>query len=163
MAFSILYVVKNGDSTMPNKIGKDGIALIKKFEGVRLQGYLCPAGIATIGWGHTGMVLGKPITTSMKISLDQAEKLLLSDLDKFEKGVSSLIKVTITQKQFDALVSFAYNVGLGNLGKSTLLKLINKRDPKASEQFLVWNKAGGKVLNGLTKRRLAEKELFDSK
>ena len=146
------------------KTGKNGLDLIKKYEGLSLKGYLCPAGVPTIGYGYTGLVLGKKITTDMKITLNQAEKLLASSLSGFEKSVNDLVKVPLTQNQFDAVVSFVYNLGAGNLKSSTLLKKLNAKDYiGASNEFLKWNKAGGKVLSGLTKRRQSEKDLFNKK
>ena len=145
------------------KTSQKGIDLIKQFEGCRLKAYLCPAGIATIGFGHTGSIASKPVALGMTISLNQAEILLKKDLEKFEKVISQAVKVALTQNQFDALVSFVYNVGEGNFKESTLLRLINVKDPKASEQFLVWVKAGKITLNGLFERRKAEKKVFDTK
>lgn len=138
------------------KTSKDGVALIKEFEGCKLTAYKCPAGVWTIGIGTTkGVRPGQVITES------QAIDLLETDLAKFEKTVASLVKVPVTQPMFDALVSFAYNVGEGALGKSTLLKKLNARDfAGAADQFLVWNKAGGRALAGLTRRRQAERKLF---
>ena len=139
------------------EISKKGLDLIKSFEGCKLVGYLCPAGIPTIGYGHTG----KGVTVGMKITKAQAEQLLVFDLEKFEKSVNNAVKVKLTQCQFDALVSFTYNVGAGNLVKSTLLKKVNAKDfIGASNEFKKWNKGGGKVLAGLTRRREAEKKLF---
>lgn len=143
------------------KTGKKGIELIKQFEGCKLTAYKCPAGVWTIGYGTTGKVDGKPICKGIKITKSKAESLLKEDLATFEKSVSNYVKVSINQNQFDALVSFAYNVGAGALKGSTLLKKLNKKDYKgAAEEFLRWNKAGGKVLAGLTRRREAERKLF---
>ena len=140
------------------RINEAGLNLIKDFEGCRLKAYLCPAGVWTIGYGHTQGV--KP---DMVINQLQAERFLIQDLKRFEDAVTSLVKVPITPNQFSALVSFAYNVGTGALYDSTLLRKLNKKDYKgAANEFLRWNKAGGKVLPGLTRRRLAEKDLFES-
>lgn len=139
-------------------INEAGLNLIKDFEGCRLKAYLCPAGVWTIGYGHTQGV--KP---DMVINQLQAERFLRQDLKRFEDAVTSLVKVPITPNQFSALVSFAYNVGTGALYDSTLLRKLNKKDYKgAANEFLRWNKAGGKVLPGLTRRRLAEKDLFET-
>lgn len=137
-------------------ISTNGIELIKQFEGCSLKAYKCPAGIWTIGYGHTnGVKEGQTITKT------EAERLLKEDLARFERVINDVIKVRINQNQFDALVSFSYNVGTGALKKSTLLKLINKEDyNRAAEQFNKWIYAGGKKLAGLVKRRTAEKELF---
>ncbi|MGL6100366.1 MAG: lysozyme [Fusobacteriaceae bacterium] len=138
------------------KIGSAGINMIKRFEGSKLTTYVCEGGKKTIGYGHT-----KTAKTGMTITQQQAEDLLISDLKFFEQKVSEMVKTKITQNQFDALVSFCYNVGSGNLQTSTLLRKLNAGDyPGAAEEFPRWNRAGGKVLNGLIKRREAEKELF---
>lgn len=139
------------------KTSKYGIDIIKQFEGLRLTAYKCAAGVWTIGYGHT-----EGVTGAMVINEAAASELLARDLEKFETGVSELVKVELNQNQFDALVSFAFNVGLGNLAKSTLLKKINGGRPvcEVQAEFLRWNKAGGKVLAGLTKRRNAEAYLF---
>ncbi len=143
------------------EISQKGINLIKKFEGKHLEAYLCPAGVPTIGYGHTGRVNGKPVALGMKISEKEAEDLLKKDLKMFEKGVLNCVKVPLSQGQFDALVSFSYNLGIGNLQKSTLLRLLNKKKyDEAAEQFKCWVKAGNTTLNGLVKRRKAEKKLF---
>ena len=140
------------------KTSQNGIELIKKFEGCRLETYICPAGVFTIGYGHTGA----DVKSGMKITQEEAETLLKNDLKAFEKGVQRIIKKELTQNQFDALVSFAYNLGLENLKKSTLAKLINQGKIKeASSQFERWVYANGVKLNGLIRRRKAEKNLFD--
>ena len=138
-------------------ISQNGINLIKNFEGCRLEAYQCSAGVWTIGYGHTG----SDVTKGRKITQDEAETLLKQDLTVHCNNVSSLVKVSLNQNQFDALVSFEFNVGYGNLSTSTLLKLLNKGDyAGAANQFERWIYAGGKVLEGLKKRRKAEKELF---
>lgn len=142
---------------MSKQISQVGINLIKAFEGCRLNSYKCQAGILTIGYGHTGL----DVKTGQTITLKQAEELLVKDLQKFVKGVNEAVKTEITQNQFDALVSFAYNCGLGALRESTLLKLVNKKQfEAASLEFAKWNKGGGKVLAGLTRRRKTEHDLF---
>ena len=137
-------------------ISETGIQLIKKFEGCALKAYKCPAGIWTIGYGHTyGVKEGQTITKK------EAEAFLRQDLLTFETFVSNLVTVAINQNQFDALVSFCYNLGPGNLRSSTLLKRINAGDFNgAAEQFDRWVYANGKKLSGLVKRRAAEKALF---
>ncbi|MGL5950139.1 MAG: lysozyme [Cetobacterium sp.] len=133
-----------------------GVNLIKKFEGLKLKAYKCPGGIWTIGYGTTSGV-----TEGMIITEEKAEDLLKKDLVRFETAVKTVVRVKLNKNQFDALVSFSYNVGTGALQSSTLLKKLNQGDYKgASEEFMRWNKAGGKVLTGLIKRREAEKELF---
>jgi lysozyme len=141
------------------KLSQKGIELIKQFEGYSSKAYPDPAtGGApwTIGYGTT-----KGVKPGMVITAQQAEKMLRDDVAKFESGVSSLITAPTTQGQFDAMVSLAYNIGLGNFGKSTLLKKHNARCYTcAADQFRVWNRANGKVMNGLTKRRAAEREVY---
>lgn len=141
------------------KTSMKGRDLIRKFEGEKLKAYLCPAGVWTIGVGHTG----PDVKPGMVITLDRSDELLRSDLARFESAVSGLLRVPVSQGQFDALVSLAFNVGSGAVGKSTLLRLLNAGDKAgAADEFLRWNKAGGKVLPGLTARRAAERDLFKS-
>jgi len=138
-------------------ISENGINLIKQFEGCKLKAYRCPAGVLTIGYGHTGSDV-KEFTI---ISQGQAEKLLKMDLIIHCNNVAKLVKVPLNQNRFDALVSFEFNVGFGNFSKSTLLKKLNKGDYiGASREFDKWVFANKKKLAGLVKRRQAEKELF---
>lgn len=144
-------------------IGSKGIDLVTEFEGLYLKAYKCPAGVWTIGYGHTGKVGGKQICSGMVITKEKAISLLKNDMANSESYVKKYVKVPLNQNQFDALVSFQFNTGA--LGNSTLLKKLNKKDYSgAADQFLVWNKAhvNGKltVLNGLTRRRQAERKLF---
>ena len=142
------------------KTSQKGIDLIKAFEGLSLKAYICPAGIATIGYGHTeNVVQGQRITEQI------AEDLLKADLSDTEQGVSRLVRRKLSQYQFDALVSFVYNCGTGNFLKSTLLKKvrINPNDPTIAAEFAKWIHAGGKPLEGLRRRRLAEAELYFTK
>lgn len=142
------------------KISSDGIDLLKHFEGLRLHAYLCSAGVATIGYGST-MHKGKPVRLGMVWTKAQAEQALLDDLIVFEKSVNKLVKVSINQKMFDALVCFVYNVGAGAFEKSTLLKKLNAKEySEVPDQFLRWDKANGKSVRGLTLRRKAESDLF---
>jgi lysozyme len=139
------------------KMSDAGISLLKSFEGCKLKAYRDIVGVLTIGYGSTGPHVFEGLT----ITQDEADDLLKRDLVRFEDGVTSLVKVPINQFQFDALVSFAYNVGLSALKNSTLLRKLNAGDTNgASVQFLVWNRAGGREVSGLTRRRQAEKELF---
>lgn len=132
--------------------------LIKRFEGLRLEAYLCQAGVWTIGYGHTG-----DVKKGDKITLETAEKLLRADLRRFEAAVDSLVAVKLSEGQREALISFTYNVGIGAFKRSTLLRLLNSGDYKgASKQFMRWIKAGGKVSKGLIKRRAAEQRLFST-
>ena len=138
-----------------------GIALIKEFEGCKLTAYQDSVGVWTIGYGWTQPVDGKPIRAGMTIKQETAERLLKTGLVSCENDVSRLVKVGLTQGQFDALVSFTYNLGAQSLSTSTLLRKLNAGDyAGAADEFLRWNKAGGKVLNGLTRRREAERALF---
>lgn len=138
--------------------------LIKKYEGFSAKPYKCSAGVPTIGYGSTFYLNGNKVTMKdSPISEEVALSILFSVVEDFSKKVEKLLKVSVNQNQFDALVDFAYNLGIGNLQKSTLLKLINNKDfVGASKQFKLWNKANGKALNGLTKRRKEEEELFQS-
>ncbi|HDU4318678.1 TPA: lysozyme [Klebsiella aerogenes] len=138
-----------------------GIALVKQFEGCKLTAYQDSVGVWTIGYGWTQPVDGKPIRAGMTIKQETAERLLKTGLVSYESDVSRLVKVSLTQGQFDALVSFTYNLGARSLSTSTLLRKLNAGDyAGAADEFLRWNKAGGKVLNGLTRRREAERALF---
>lgn len=138
------------------KINSEGLELIKKSEGLVLHSYRDAVGVLTIGYGHTGGV-----KEGDNISKEKAEELLRLDLAKFEAGVLSLVKVPLNENQFSSLVSFSYNVGLGNLKTSTLLNKLNKKDYKgASEEFPKWCHAGGRTLQGLVKRRELERQLF---
>ena len=139
-----------------------GIMLIKKFEGFRARPYLCPAGVATCGYGSTFYADGTPVKlTDLLVSQADAELLLQGTLGQYEKAVNDGITQPLTQGQFDALVDFAYNCGVGNFRSSTLRKKINAGDMAgASLEFARWNKGGGVVLAGLVRRREAERLLF---
>lgn len=137
-------------------INRDGLELIKSFEGCKLKAYICPAGVLTIGFGSTG----SHVKPGMVITMDQAEELLRSDLRRFEDYVAAKC-APATDNQFSALVSFAFNVGEGALDKSTLRRMhLEGNYEAAAGQFARWNKAGGKVLPGLTRRREAEAALY---
>lgn len=133
------------------RTSQNGIDLIKKFEGCRLAAYKCPAGVWTIGYGHT-----EGVSEGQKISQEQAEKYLKDDLVKYEKYVEKYVNLELNQNQFDALVSFTYNCGAGNLQK--LVK--NRNHEQIANAFLLYNKASGKVLAGLVRRRAEEQALF---
>jgi len=140
------------------KTSEQGIELIKEFEQFAAEEYICPAGKRTIGYGHV-IQPGEEFGT---LTEEEATELLMQDLDHFEQCVCSLVRVPISQSQFDALVSFAYNVGGMALKKSTLLKCLNAGEyDSAADEFPKWNKGGGRVLNGLIRRRAAEKALFE--
>lgn len=139
------------------EISQNGIDLIKSFEGFSPTVYLCPAGYPTIGYGHR--IMKNESFTLM--SKKTGEDILKKDLDFFESVVNRYVEVNLTQNQFDALVSFAFNVGMGNFFRSTLRRFLNKEQyEKAAKEFDKWVYSQGKVLLGLAKRRKAEKELF---
>ena len=144
------------------KISARGLELIKDFEGFSSTSYLDVVNIPTIGWGNTYYSDGRKVKLGEQISKTDALKLLevVANRD-FADKIFPAIKVKVTQNQFDAMVSLAYNIGVGAFLKSTLLKKVNAGDfAGAGEQFLRWNRAGGKELLGLTKRREREKQLF---
>jgi len=141
------------------RTGPQGIELIRHFEGCRFDAYLCPAGVWTIGYGHTA-----DVKEGDSIDQEAAEAFLIEDLEKFEQAVMRLVEVSLTQQQFDALVSWTFNLGAGNLAESTLLrKLNNYQYAEVPEQMMRWVRAGGKVLDGLVRRRAAEAALFQNK
>lgn len=147
------------------KISNLGLELIKKYEGFKAKAYLCPAKVITIGYGSTYYEDGTKVKlTDSPITQERATELLEALLVSYERSVDSYCVDTINQYQFDALCSFAYNCGVGNLKSSTLLKKVNKnpQDVTIRNEFLKWNKGGGKVLNGLTKRRIEEAQLYFS-
>lgn len=141
------------------EISQTGIELVKRFEGLSLKAYKCPAGVWTVGYGTTGVPEARPGSV---ITKERAEALLQEDVSKFSKQVFALCRdVIVSQHQFDALVSFAYNVGIGAFKTSTLLKKLLQKDyVGVGNEFLRWTKAKGKVLPGLVKRRRAEALLF---
>lgn len=141
------------------RVNAAGLAIIKRFEGLRLRAYLCPAHVWTIGYGHTGL----DVHQGAEINEARADKLLAADLDHFERGVADMTRgLNLNANQFSALVSFAYNVGLSALQTSTLLRKVREGDLfGAGVEFPRWNKAGGRVLPGLVKRRTEERALFE--
>lgn len=147
------------------KVSDAGLQIIKEYEGFRSKPYLCPAQVATIGYGSTYYSNGTRVKlTDTPITEQQATQLLIEVLVTFEKGVDSFTRDDISQHQFDALVSFAYNLGLSNLKSSTLLKKVNNNpnDVSIRLEFNKWNKANSKVLAGLTRRRKDEADLYFS-
>ena len=141
------------------KISLEGLSLIKKFEGCKLQAYCCSGGVLTIGYGHTGGVKETDVITQ-----EEADKLLKGDVLRFEKYVEDNVKVELDQNQFDALVAWTFNLGVGNLKSSTMLKKLNNGEFESVPfEMRRWNKAGGKTLDGLIRRRQAESLLFESK
>jgi len=140
----------------PSAVSPNGLALIKKFEGLRLKSYQDSVGVWTIGYGHT-----KGVVPGMSISEGQADAYLRTDADIAGAGVRALVTVPIDQNEYDALVSFAFNLGVSALKGSTLLKKLNQGDYHgAADQFSRWVYAGNKKLDGLVKRRDAERQLF---
>lgn len=152
-----------------HRINAATLALVKHFEGLYLEAYQCPAGVWTIGYGHTGIRHNDgTVFKGRKITEKQAEALLARDLETSAAGVQRLLLpkafAALNENQFGALVSFAFNCGLGNLSKSTLLQRINAlRFKDCPAEFLKWNRANGRVLRGLTRRRQSEANLFESK
>jgi len=144
------------------KLNKAGADLIKEFEGCKLKAYQCSAMKWTIGFGNTFYEDGKPVMPGHVITQDKADQLFELIANEFSAKVAKLVQTHINPNQFGALVSFAYNCGVVNLQKSTLLKKVNANpnDPSIKAEFLKWNKAGGKVLAGLTRRREAESNLY---
>lgn len=145
------------------KISKAGIDLIAEFEGFSSKPYLCPAKVPTIGFGSTRWADGRAVSLQDEpITRDEALELLAATLVGFEQTVNKAVTVTLKQLQFDALVCLCYNIGGGNFKSSTLVRLANEGKPveEVAAQFLRWNKAGGKPLAGLTRRREAERALF---
>jgi lysozyme len=141
------------------KISQEGIALIKKFEGCELEAYKCPAGVWTIGYGHT-----KDVKEGDVINKDEANYLLEEEMIEYEGYINDMVDVPLEQNQFDALTSWVYNLGSSNLMSSTMLTLLNEsKYNEIPQQIKRWNKAGGKVLDGLVKRREAEALLFEGK
>lgn len=140
----------------------DGIALIKKFEGYRAKPYQDAVGLWTVGYGHLigdGKTL--PASYNKTFTLDEINALLIADLKRFERGIAMLVSVPLAQCEFDALVSFSFNLGLGAFQRSTLRQKLNRGDRRgAMESLLKYNKAGGKELKGLKLRREAEARLF---
>ncbi len=150
---------------MGKTISQEGLDLVKNFEGLFLKAYLCPAGIPTIGYGHTASVSKVDVEKGKKITKSEAERLLHLDLKGAEKVVNQLVKVSLGQSQFDALVSFVFNCGGGSFKNSTLLRKLNQRDYSGVYSELQrWTKArvNGEMkdLNGLIRRRKAEGELW---
>lgn len=151
---------------MPRKMSPAGLALIKTFEGChKRQGqvfrpYVCPGGVLTIGWGHTNHQ-GRRFDGDARWTQQDCDEAIEEDMQGFGQQVSALVKVPLKQHQFDALVSFAYNVGIGNLKSSTLLRRLNAGDYEAAAlEFHRWNRSKGQVLPGLVRRRAAEALLF---
>ena len=138
------------------EISQEGVSLIKKFEGCELKAYRCAANVLTIGYGST-----KGVKEGDSITQEDADKLLMHEIKEYEGYINDLVEVDLEQNQFDALVSWVFNLGPAKLKSSTLLKVLNAKDYEGvPAQIKRWNKAGGKVLQGLVRRREAESLLF---
>lgn len=138
------------------RINDDGVALIKEFEGLQVKPYRCPGGVWTIGYGHT-----RTVQAGMVISEAEADVLLKEDLRLVERAVSRIVQVKLSDNQFAALVSFAFNVGVGNFERSTLVRLLNRGwYDQVPAQLMRWNRAAGEVYGGLARRRAAEVKLW---
>jgi lysozyme len=138
-----------------------GILAIHRWEACRLKAYQDVKGVWTIGWGHTSAAGTPVVKPGMVITQGQADAIFKKDLANFEKYVDEWVKVPLTQNQYDALVSFVYNVGPGNFKSSTLLRKLNAKDyAGAAAEFSRWNKSGGKYVQGLANRRQAEMQMF---
>jgi lysozyme len=144
------------------KLNQAGINLMHEFEGCKLTAYLCPANKWTIGYGNTYYETGKPVKLGDTITQERANELFNMIAEDFAKRVRTLLKTVLNENQFSALVSFAYNCGVANLNKSTLLRKVNANpnDPSITNEFIKWDKAKGKPLEGLTRRRTAEAKLY---
>lgn len=139
----------------------EGLALIKAHEGLRTKAYKCPAGVWTIGYGHTSAAGAPEVRAGMEITKEEAERILLHDLHQYEQAVTAAVKVDISPSQYSALVSFCYNVGIAAFRSSSVLTAVNqKRFDLVPSRLALWNKGNGKVLPGLVKRRSAEGDLF---
>ncbi|MBL8790220.1 MAG: lysozyme [Rhizobiales bacterium] len=146
------------------KVTEEGLALIRRFEGFRSEAYRDAVGVWTIGYGHTSMAGPPKVTAGLRISAEEGAAILARDVEHFAAGVAQLVKVPISDTQFSALVSFAYNVGLGAFRASSVLKAVNEGDfPAVPHRLGLWVRAGGKTLPGLVKRRAMEGELFASR
>jgi lysozyme len=143
------------------KLSQNGIDLIKKFEGLRLNAYQDSVNVWTIGYGHTSMA-GEPVVRAgLKITAQEAENILRRDAIKYERSVQTALTRVPNQNQFDAMVSLCYNIGGPAFARSSVCRFFNEgKFAKAANAFLSWNKAGGRVLNGLTRRRGDEMGLF---
>lgn len=138
-----------------------GRALLTQREGVRLRAYQDSVGIWTVGVGHTSAAGDPHVTPGLELTRAQVDEVFKRDLGQYERGVSEAVKVPLAQHEFDALVSLCFNIGVGAFGRSSLVRALNKSDRRgAADAFLMWDKAAGRVIPGLTKRRHAERAQF---
>lgn len=143
------------------KINAAGLDLIKRWEGLRLTAYKDIVGVWTIGYGHTAAAGAPAPKAGMKITEKEAHDILVRDLAQYEKAVTKALSIVPSANQFAAMVSLCYNIGPANFAKSSVVRLLNVGKPReAADAFLLWNKAGGKVIKGLTARREDERKLF---
>jgi lysozyme len=144
------------------KVNAEGYALIKRFEGCRLKAYKCPAAVWTIGFGNTFYENGEKVKEGDVITQQRADELAKFIIDQFAVSISPFIKQPLTENQFSACVSLAYNIGTGGFKRSSVFKKlnINPLDATIADSFRLWNKGGGKVLRGLVNRREAEIHLY---
>lgn len=144
------------------RTNQEGQDIIKSYESLRLEAYHCSAGVCTIGWGSTTYTDMTPIKIGDKISVETAQELFEFHVKRCEDAVSSVIMTPVTDNEFSAMVSLCYNIGPNAFKKSTLVKMLNRKEPleDVAYQILQWNRSGGKVLNGLIKRRQSEHDLF---
>lgn len=143
------------------QVNQQGLELIKEFEGFRSKSYKCSAQVWTVGYGHTSAAGPPAVGPMTEVTLAQGEEILRRDLRTFERAVDGAVKVELTPNQFSALVSFCFNVGPGAFRGSSVLKAVNARQwSEVPRRLALWNKAGGKVLPGLVRRRAAEAALF---
>ena len=144
------------------QVNAEGYALIKKFEGCKLKAYRCPANVLTIGYGNTFYENGDKVKEGDVITQQRAEELAKFIIDQFAVSITPFIKQPLTENQFSACVSLAYNIGTGNFKKSSVFKKlnINPNDSTIADSFRLWNKGGGVVLKGLVRRREAEIQLY---
>lgn len=147
------------------KIGTEGINLIKEFEKCKLKAYLDSRNIPTIGWGNTFYEDGSKVKMGETITQERADELFVNILKDFEEKLNSLVTSILNQNQFDAIMTFVYNIGQEAFSISTILKKINlnPNDPTIALEFMRWNKSAGRVLNGLTRRRQQEASLYFKK
>lgn len=146
------------------KLDSNGYKLIQGFEGLKLSAYKDSAGIPTIGYGNIAYENGSKVKMGDKISQDNADLLFQYFANRFASQVDAVVTATVNQNQFNAMVSLAYNIGIGAFSKSTLLKKVNKNscDPTIKDEFMKWKLAGGKVIQGLINRREKESKIYFS-
>lgn len=157
LLMAVIHFTYPAESKMTQRISAAGLAHIKHFEGLRLTSYFCTSNVCTIGWGHTG----RDVKPGMTITEERAEELLRQDLDKAERVVAELVKVPLSPGQHAGCVDLVFNVGRDAFAKSTLLKLLNKRQyGEAGNQLMRWVHSGGAIVSGLQRRRQAARNMW---